>query len=349
MDISRMGWSRTFFKLFFILLVLIPVLIIGVIHTDNIFNEMPEPGGDGAVLLIHTIHASRGSQLVGPYSRSQWSHPGPILYYIITPIYLLSGKHPASLAVNAVLLNLISVILILVICLRAGGFLSFLLVALLTSLFLYYLGSALASLWNPYITILPFCVFVFVCSEIALGRIRILPLVGIIGTFIIQTHVLYFPISVLLLFSSLIMFWFLPKSKKITPKVKAHSFIRSIIISVVILSLLWFLPLMEQLKNDPGNMTKIFDYFTEDRPTQNFSNSLKMVSRHVSAIPLALCNKPQQPLTGAAQTRLSMIFLIVLLLCLPFCAIISTKMKHFFISSVSILSEIGLLAALISV
>jgi hypothetical protein len=33
--------------------------------------------GDGAAIELGTLHAAHGVQLVGPYSRFGWSHPGP--------------------------------------------------------------------------------------------------------------------------------------------------------------------------------------------------------------------------------------------------------------------------------
>src|SRR5580765_4791246 len=62
--------------------------------------------GDTAVIESYTWMASTGDLLLGPYSRFQWHHPGPVAFFWIAPFYALSGARPAGLGAGALALNL---------------------------------------------------------------------------------------------------------------------------------------------------------------------------------------------------------------------------------------------------
>src|SRR5437879_7641309 len=53
--------------------------------------------GDGAALELGTLHAARGVQFLGPYSRFGWSHPGPAFFYLALPIYEAFGQRGPAL------------------------------------------------------------------------------------------------------------------------------------------------------------------------------------------------------------------------------------------------------------
>src|SRR5262249_56508683 len=57
--------------------------------------------GDTAIVESYTWMASTGDLLLGPYSRFQWHHPGPMAFYCIAPFYALSGAKRAGLSNGA--------------------------------------------------------------------------------------------------------------------------------------------------------------------------------------------------------------------------------------------------------
>src|SRR5262245_7576970 len=61
--------------------------------------------GDGAALELGTLHAAHGVQLLGPYSRFGWSHPGPAYFYLAAPIYRAFGERGPGLNVFAFLVS----------------------------------------------------------------------------------------------------------------------------------------------------------------------------------------------------------------------------------------------------
>ena len=83
--------------------VLLPLLV-GAVHafvdlggyravSDNALNEM----------VVRSL--SHHLQLVGPYARDDWSHPGPVFYFLMRPMYHVFGANSAAMAVGALAVN----------------------------------------------------------------------------------------------------------------------------------------------------------------------------------------------------------------------------------------------------
>ncbi len=70
------------------------------------------PTSDIAVIESYTLLASQGNLLLGPYSRFQWHHPGPLYFFWMVPFYVLSGFRTTGLYAGALALNLLSLSLI---------------------------------------------------------------------------------------------------------------------------------------------------------------------------------------------------------------------------------------------
>src|SRR5580765_5919905 len=104
--------------------------------------------GDTAVIESYTWMASTGDLFLGPYSRFQWHHPGPISFFWIAPFYVLAGTRPAglsALALNLAVLALMTSIIIR----RAGSILSVALLALIL-IYAWRIAPVLTSAWNPH-------------------------------------------------------------------------------------------------------------------------------------------------------------------------------------------------------
>src|SRR5262245_13575849 len=77
--------------------------------------------GDTAVIESYTWMASNGDLLLGPYSRFQWHHPGPLAFFWIAPFYMLSGARAAGLNAGALALNLAALAILTSIVIRRAG------------------------------------------------------------------------------------------------------------------------------------------------------------------------------------------------------------------------------------
>lgn len=125
---------------------------------------------DNALNELQTRDVGRHLVLLGPYSRSGWNHLGPAIYYVLAVPYRLTGSRSVGLYVGALMINSIAVAGILMISWRRGGLPILILSALGLSAVLHNLGpSFLRDPWNPYVTVLPFGLMLFLTWELATG------------------------------------------------------------------------------------------------------------------------------------------------------------------------------------
>src|SRR5262245_55320479 len=150
---------------------------------------------DFALPELATSEAARGAQLVGPYSRFGWRHPGPAYFYIMAPFYWASGANSASLPVAALVINWTALLAIITGLRRWADNVATSALALPLSIgYGGYLGAGfLYNIWNPAVTVLPFGLFLFLCAGISIGRRAGIPLAAAVGSFLVQTHVAYLP------------------------------------------------------------------------------------------------------------------------------------------------------------
>ncbi|HYU41664.1 MAG TPA: hypothetical protein VEQ84_05905, partial [Vicinamibacteria bacterium] len=165
------------------------LLLLGAAMTGpGLETDLPATG-DYAVLELYTRLAAQGRQLLGPYSRFGFHHPGPAYFYASVPLYVLSGERFAGILLTAALINVVSTALLLRRCGREGGMPGLLAGALVIALFLSWRGPGwLFSAWNPNVAVLPFGVALVSFAAVAAGNVRALPLAVLAASFAAQTH-----------------------------------------------------------------------------------------------------------------------------------------------------------------
>jgi hypothetical protein len=77
--------------------------------------------GDAATLELRTLHAAHGAQLLGPYSRFHWNHPGPMFFYLALPVYEAFHEHGPALNLFMLLVNAIVAVGIVLVARRLRG------------------------------------------------------------------------------------------------------------------------------------------------------------------------------------------------------------------------------------
>jgi hypothetical protein len=254
------------------------------------------PSGDQAVLEIYTRHAAAGSLQLGAYSRHLWHHPGPMLFYLISPLYTLAGDTELSLYVSALLINFFAICVIAyVLRTRVGLTASVGALALLT-LYVARAGEFFVNAWNPLVTVLPFALLIVLCASVMSGTPAALPAAAALASFVVQTHVGYTPSVVMLSCLTVAAVVFRPSFITFAPVRSRYTRAFWLTSAAVILVPLWILPLAEQITSSPGNMTLIYRFFTSDageRPA--LSEALSIFTRALSA--------PFNPVLGMAVER----------------------------------------------
>ncbi len=151
------GWIRSHWLVIGVGAFLVLPLLVALAANVKWWTFSVPIADDLGVIELYTLRAARAEQLVGPYSRFGFHHPGPLLFYLLAPLYALSGQAAGALCIGAIAINLTSVCVLLsavwvrrrsevVVC-----------VALVALVLVGHLGPNRAySFWNGNIGVLPF-------------------------------------------------------------------------------------------------------------------------------------------------------------------------------------------------
>jgi hypothetical protein len=226
-------------------------------------------GSDQGLIELRTSDVGRHAVLVGPYARNGWNHPGPALFYTLALPYLLAGSHSIGLGLGALLINALAIVGIAVVVRRRGGLPLVLVTLLGCALLMRSLGQQfLRDPWNPYITVLPFGLLVFLTWAMTCGEAWALPVGVGVASFCVQSHVGYAPIAIPLLVWGAT--WLALTCRRRDEADKEHKkrtrdLTRAAFVAAVVLVILWTLPVIQQLTDSPGNLSEVVRDFTHAR------------------------------------------------------------------------------------
>ena len=247
------------------------------------------PVGDKALLETYTLHAANGDLLVGAYSRFRWNHPGPMYFYALAPLYVLSGGREYRLDWTVLIINILSTLALVAVMVRYGGW--WFGVGTMVALSVYFFrpspgtytgfGDLLSSPWNPHVPMLPLALLMALCAGLASGRVGALPGVVLGASFVSQTHIAMAPCAIAIAVVVVAGFLLTTKHERVwAPSSEARNTRGSqaarfwIFAAVWLLVLVWALPLAEQLRNgSDGNLTKILNTFGSDAASETPSAS----------------------------------------------------------------------------
>lgn len=265
----------------------------------------PVPDGDLAVLELYTLQATKGQQLTGPYSRFGWHHPGPIYFYLMAPLYQLTAHDPVSLQLSALTIGTISCLAILLISFRHHPLAIFCSVAILLPAVVAAPGPGFfANPWNPYVTVLPFALFIVLCVELCLGHGALLPAAVGVGSFLIQTHISYTPLVGMFSLATLLV-WTMPavRERLGLPARKPTVSAFWTVISVVLGGLIWLPVAVEEITRHPGNLTLLFEFFTASRyPAHGLAEAFDALARQLPGPMLLLARIAGRSATTGGST-----------------------------------------------
>lgn len=253
-----------------ILIVVVRIAALGHVHLTE----------DLALIDLRVRDALHFHQLLGPFDRFGWKHPGPAYFYLLSFVHRFVGDGGRSEFIGAALINLSCALgTVWVVRRHAGRW-----AALLTSgclgafaLMLTY-GSGLTSPlgvllspWNPNVVVFPLILFGVLCAVGAIGSWAALAGAALVGTFAVQTDIGTLPVVAMLLVGS-----------GITAVVRARRASTGISWRVLALGggatfLLWLPPIIQQVGNSPGNLTLIWRFFTATHPHHGLGSSLNVV------------------------------------------------------------------------
>lgn len=199
---------------------------------------------------------------IGPFGPNGGSHPGPISFYALWPVWRLFGGSSYGLFVSTVVLDTVAIALSLWMALRRGGRALLLGMAAVLAVLTRAYGAFMLTLpWNPYLPVLWWFVFLLSVWSVLCDDLAMLPVLVVAGTFCMQTHISYLGlIGGLAAVTLAVLVWTAYKRRA------DHEALRSFAlwggIGVVLGVLLWIPPVIDQFAHSPGNLGIIRDYFS---------------------------------------------------------------------------------------
>ncbi len=233
--------------------------------SDNAINE----------LLVRDV--GRHPILLGPYSRSEWSHPGPLFFYLSAIPYRLFGGRSSAMLATALLINGAAIGVTVAVAKRWGGLALALPVVLLNGLLITSLPLGfLQDPWNPFITVLPFGAFLMVAWAAACGDRWAFPVAAFIGSFCMQTHIGYASLVIAALAWCAWSAW----------RHRATDGLVGCWWALAVLGVVWSAPVFEQIIHDPGNIRTIVRYFrTTTEPTHSIADGARVIGAQFNLVP----------------------------------------------------------------
>ncbi len=223
---------------------------------------------------------TRDTPLIGLPGRigalpDQGSHPGPLSFWALAPIYRLFGGSAWALEAATVSVALLWIALAVWIGHRRLGRAGIVLVAAVLAILVRGFGlSVLTQPWNPYMPLLAWLVVLLAAwSVLCDDDWMLLPLLAA-ATFAAQTHIPYLLMAGAL--GVLAVGWVAVRERRLTAPLGW---------TVGACGVLWFAPLVDQLRRDPGNVRRLIDHFGS--PTEDpigIAAGTKLLLRHLDVV-----------------------------------------------------------------
>ncbi len=209
---------------------------------------------------------TRHTPLIGLIGRMyayhhEGSHPGPISFYALAPVYRLLGSSAWSLLAGVVVLNTVALGLTMWIAVRRGGAVLALGVGAVVAILLSTYGThVLTEPWNPYMPVVWWLLTLFAVWSVLCDDLAMLPVAVFAGSFCMQTHVSYLGLVGGLAAAGVVGFAVRMVVLRGDPAARRR-LVGWSAVSAVLAFVLWLPPLIDQLRNDPGNAALVIHHF----------------------------------------------------------------------------------------
>jgi hypothetical protein len=242
-------------------LALLPLVISAIAQAITVGNSYyPYSDWGGMELFVRDI--GHHPVLVGLYSRDGWSHPGPIIFYLLAIPYRLTGSSSVGLQLGALIINGAAIVGMALVARRRGGTPLLLCTLLGVGLLVRTLGpDFVRDPWVCYVTVIPFGLMVLLSWAMACGETWALPVGAALTSYLVQSHVEYLALAFpLLVWGAVCLVWLAVRRKRSGGAMagpEPRAVVRAGVISVVITAVLWVPPVIDELINNPGNLSQM--------------------------------------------------------------------------------------------
>jgi hypothetical protein len=221
---------------------------------------------DAAVLELRVRDVGGpDTPLVGSYQRFGWYMPGPLFLYVLAVPYRLLGSNFAGLQVGTLLVHGAAIAGTMAIVYRRFGAVPALVALALLSVVARALAPVgLTDVWEPRAVVFPVVLLVVASAVLAAGSTRLLPVVALLTTFLVQMSATVTPAALALaLFATVVLvgrhLWARRSGQVLGEPLRAP-----VVITAVLLAVLWLPPVLHELGGQPSNVAAMWDFLRQD-------------------------------------------------------------------------------------
>ncbi|SDG09692.1 hypothetical protein SAMN05660662_0318 [Blastococcus aurantiacus] len=258
--------------------------------------------GDHAFFTLVVDAVGQHEVLLGPYSRFDWYHPGPMAAWLLAGAYFLMDDAMQALPAGALLINGVSAAAAVWVVRRRAGLVAGAWALLALVLTLQTVGDGfLRDPWNPYLPVLPFLAGVLLCWTAVRGDAWALPLAVVPLSLAAQSHVGFLPpvaaVGAVLVAGLLLRGLLRWRRRPVVavdgapePVRRPRRWVFAGLLAVAVGLLLWLPPIIEQLTGTPGNARVLYDHLLSQSPEQpaGVSTGLRAVADEFGKLPAHL-------------------------------------------------------------
>jgi hypothetical protein len=271
-------------------------------------------GGDQALIGLGTTAAAGWHQLLGPYDRFGWHHPGPAYFYLQSlPSHALAAGQSqffGSAAINA----LAGILAVATVWRRVGSRAALWSAICVGSLAIVLGPALLRSPWNPDVVILPLCLLAVLCAAGATGSI-LCPLGSLlVGSYLVQTDISTAPVVAALVLLSVLGFLLARRAgvARDGPRILPPAAIVALAgLAIAVVVAMWVPPVVQQIRDRPGNLSLLWHFFASGHPTHSLGSALHAVGAVDSQLGLHSFDNGA-PLSGSHDVALLLALAVAL-------------------------------------
>jgi hypothetical protein len=288
-----------------VVLVVLPLLVSAISLAVRVGGSY-YPWADRALLELRVRDIGSHAELLGPYSRFGWFHPGPLLFYLFAPLYRLTGSNAISMNVAALAVNGACLVGIVLLARRRGGLPLMLVTTLFVEVFLFASGPQFVrDDWNPYVTVLPLLLLVFLAWSMTCGDTWALPIAAGVATFMVQSHVGYAALCAAIVAAGVVgLVLSRPASWRFP-----------VLWTGGLVAVFWTPIVVEQFSGDPGNLDKLYRFFRAAGQGEPPARAWKVITMQLGSWPDWIFGEvPFRQFVDRLDSRAAFPFLLVALL-----------------------------------
>jgi hypothetical protein len=229
---------------------------------------------------------------------TQGSHPGPLSFYVLAPVYRLLGSSAWALQASAAALNVAAIAATVWAAQRRWGVRGALLIAAALALAMRVWGTTvLVYPWNPYMPVLFWMLFLVCVWGVLCDDLALLPVAVLAGSLCAQTHIPYLGmVGALLAATAVSLALAYRRAGRPGTFPSRRSIVRWSVAGAALGALAWLPVFAEQLGGHPGNLGVIVDSFRHaEDPAIGLGRAWDLLVEHLNPLRLVQGDRVSVP------------------------------------------------------